>query len=130
MGGDDDFTRGQRLSIVDFSNVDGGIVSGCFGDIKKFIKNGELEKVVAIIKSFTPNALGDLTVTLKGLSSTISGSIHYKVLTEEGFGKAITVGVALILHNVYVFSSKQSTHYINITKKNMVNVFRKDGGSS
>ncbi|GKE38122.1 putative nucleotidyltransferase, ribonuclease H [Tanacetum coccineum] len=58
------------------------IMTGCFGDVKKFLKNGKLEKVVAIIKSFTPNALGDLTVTLKDLSNTIFGTVHYKVLTD------------------------------------------------
>ncbi|GJY25090.1 transposase, MuDR, MULE transposase domain protein [Tanacetum coccineum] len=75
--------------------------------------------------------VGDLTVTLKDLSGTIFGTIHYKVLTEERFAKAITVGAALILHNVSIFSPKQSTHhYLNITKKNMVKVFHKDGGSA
>ncbi|GJW16829.1 transposase, MuDR, MULE transposase domain protein, partial [Tanacetum coccineum] len=59
-------------------------------DVKKFLKKGKLEKVVAIIKSCTPNTLGDLTVTLKDLFDTISGTIHYKVLTEERFSKAIT----------------------------------------
>nr|GEW27438.1 hypothetical protein [Tanacetum cinerariifolium] len=85
----------------------------------------------AVIKSCTPNALGDLTVTLKDLSGTISNTIHYKVLTEERFAKAFTVGSALILHNVLDFSPKQSTHhYLNITKKNIVKVFHKDGGSA
>ncbi|PWA55666.1 RNA recognition motif domain, Nucleotide-binding alpha-beta plait domain protein [Artemisia annua] len=32
------------------------------GDIKNFLKNWKLDQVVAIIKSCTPNALGDLTV--------------------------------------------------------------------
>ncbi|GKA24186.1 hypothetical protein Tco_0710219 [Tanacetum coccineum] len=96
-----------------------------------FFKNGKLEKVVAIIKSCTPNALDDLTVTLKDLSGTISGTIHYKVHTEERFAKAIAVGASLILHNVFVFSLKQSNHhYLNITKKNKVKVFHKDDGSS
>ncbi|GJT35534.1 transposase, MuDR, MULE transposase domain protein [Tanacetum coccineum] len=109
----------------------GGIVTGCFGYVKKCLKNGKLEKVVAVIKSCTPNALGDLTVTLKDLSGIISGTIHYKVLIEDRFTKAITVGASLILHNVSVFSPKQSTHhYLNITKKNMVKVFHKDGGSA
>ncbi|GJV70916.1 hypothetical protein Tco_1490911 [Tanacetum coccineum] len=100
-------------------------------DVKKFLKNGKLEKIVVVIKSCTPNALGDLTVTLKDLSGTISGTIHYKVLTDERFAKAFTVGSALILHNVSIFSPKQSTHhYLNITKKNMVKVFHKDGGSA
>ncbi|GJS58083.1 hypothetical protein Tco_0652867 [Tanacetum coccineum] len=73
---DGDFTRAPWLSMIDYVNVDGGIVTGCFGDVKKFLKNGKLEKVVAVIKSCTPNALGDLTVTLKDLSGTISGTIH------------------------------------------------------
>ncbi|GJW73806.1 hypothetical protein Tco_0133176 [Tanacetum coccineum] len=52
-------------------------------------------------------------------------------LSKERFSKAITVGAALILHNVSVFSPKKSTHhYLNITKKNMVKVFHKDGGSA
>ncbi|GJZ70495.1 transposase, MuDR, MULE transposase domain protein [Tanacetum coccineum] len=123
VGEDDDFTRASWLNAIDYVNVDGGIVTGCFGDVKKFLKNGKLEKVVAVIKSCTPNALGDLTVTLKDLFGTISDTIHYKVLTKERFAKAITIGSTLILHNVSVFSPKQSTHhYLNIIKKNMVKV--------
>nr|GEV47824.1 hypothetical protein [Tanacetum cinerariifolium] len=125
VGEDDNSTRASWLSAIDYVNVDGGIVTGYFGDVKKFLKNGKLEKVVAVIKSCTPNALSDLTVTLKNLSGIISGTIHYKVLTYERFTKAITVGAALILHNVSIFSLKQSTHlYLNI-KKNMVKVFHK-----
>nr|GEU61872.1 hypothetical protein [Tanacetum cinerariifolium] len=131
VGKDDDFTRTPWLSAIDYVNVDGGIMTGCFGDVKKFLKNGKLEQIVAAIKSCTPNALGDLTVTLKVLSGTISDTIHYKVFTEERFAKVFTVGSALILQNVSVFSPKQSTHhYLNITKKNMVIVFHKDGGSA
>nr|GEV97666.1 transposase, MuDR, MULE transposase domain protein [Tanacetum cinerariifolium] len=119
------------LSAIDYVNVDEGIVTGCFRDVKKFLKKGKLEQIVAIIKSCTPNALGDLTVTLKDLSGIISGTIHYKVVTEERFAKAFTIISALILHNVFVFSPKQSNlHYLNITKKNMVKVFHKDGGSA
>ncbi|GKD62316.1 hypothetical protein Tco_1299825 [Tanacetum coccineum] len=129
VGEDDNFTRAPWLSVVEYVNVDGGIVTGCFGDVKKFLKNGKLEKVVAIIKSCF--ALGNLTVTLKDLSGIISGTIRYKVLTEERFEKAIIVGAVLILHNVYAFSPKQSTHhYLNITKKIIVKVFHKDGGHS
>ncbi|GKA25408.1 transposase, MuDR, MULE transposase domain protein [Tanacetum coccineum] len=117
VGEDDDFTRVSWLSVIDYVNVDGGIVTGCFGDVKKFLKNGKLEKFVAVIKSCTPDALGDLIVTLKDLSGIISGTIHHKVLTDERFAKAFIVGAALILHNVSVFSHKQSTHhYLNITK--------------
>nr|GEW40405.1 hypothetical protein [Tanacetum cinerariifolium] len=73
MGEDDDL----------YVNVDGKIMSGCFEYIKKFLKNGKLEKFVTIIKCCTPNALGDLTVSLKDLSCAISSTIHYKVLKEE-----------------------------------------------
>ncbi|GJX71941.1 hypothetical protein Tco_0309112 [Tanacetum coccineum] len=57
VGEDDDFMLAPWLSVVEYVNVDGGIVTGCFGDVKKFLKNGKLEEVVAIIKSCTPNAL-------------------------------------------------------------------------
>nr|GEX79374.1 hypothetical protein [Tanacetum cinerariifolium] len=131
VGEDDDFTHAPWLNVIDYVNVDGGIVTGCFGDVKKFLKNGKLEQVIAVIKSCTPNALGDLIVTLRDLYGIISGTIHYKVLTEERFAKAFTVGSTFILYNVFVFSLKQSTHhYFNITKKNMVKVFHKDGGSA
>nr|GEU36651.1 hypothetical protein [Tanacetum cinerariifolium] len=131
MGEDDDSTRVSWLSTIDYVNVDGGIVTHCFRDVKKFLKNRKLEQIVVVIKSYTPNALGDLTITLKDLSGTISSTIHYKVLTEERFAKVFTIGSTFILHNVSVFSPKQSTHhYLNITKKNMVKVFHKDGGSA
>ncbi|GJS45019.1 putative nucleotidyltransferase, ribonuclease H [Tanacetum coccineum] len=107
----------ESVIAIDYVNVDGGIMTGCFGDVKKFLKNGKLEKIVAVIKSCTPNVLGDLIVTLKDLSSTISDTIHYKVLTEERFAKAFTIGSALILHNVSVFSPKQSTHFSSICKR-------------
>ncbi|GJW90650.1 hypothetical protein Tco_0168203 [Tanacetum coccineum] len=106
VGEDDDFTRASWLSVLDYVDVDEGIMTGCFVDVKKFLKNGKLEKVVTVIKSCTSNALRDLTVTLKDLSGTISGTVHYKVLTDERFAKAITIGAALILHNVFVFSPK------------------------
>ncbi|GJV47464.1 hypothetical protein Tco_1437676 [Tanacetum coccineum] len=127
VGEDDDFTRAPRLSAIDYVNVDGGIVTGFLEMLRNFVRMGnlrkllqlsslvlrmrwaisqKLEKVVAVIKSCTPNALGDLTVTLKDLSGIIFGTIHYKVLTEERFTKAITVGAALILHNVSIFFPK------------------------
>ncbi|GKE99839.1 serine/threonine-protein kinase HT1-like protein isoform X1, partial [Tanacetum coccineum] len=86
----------------------------------------KLEQVVAIIKSCTPNALGDLTVTIKDLSGIIPGAIHHKVINEGGYKKDINVGSALILANVLVFSSKPSMHYLNITMRNVVKVFHKD----
>nr|GFB11709.1 hypothetical protein [Tanacetum cinerariifolium] len=51
---------------------------------------------------------------------TIPGTIHYKVLDVGSYGKDITVGAAMILANVLVFSPIPSKHYLNITKRNMV----------
>ncbi|GJY79068.1 hypothetical protein Tco_0484869 [Tanacetum coccineum] len=50
-----------------------------FKDIENYLKNEKLKQVVAIIKSCTSNAIGDLIVTLKDLSS----KIHRKVIDEE-----------------------------------------------
>ncbi|GJR30966.1 transposase, MuDR, MULE transposase domain protein [Tanacetum coccineum] len=68
----------------------------------------------------------DLNVTLKDLSGTVPGTINYKVLDVGSYGKDITVGAAMILANVSVFIPKPSKHYLNITKRNVVEVFRKD----
>ncbi|GJX55335.1 hypothetical protein Tco_0285232 [Tanacetum coccineum] len=89
----EDFKSGSWVSATDYVNANGGTVSGCLGDIKNFLNNGKLDQVVAIVKSCSPNVIGDLTVTMKDLS---------------------------------VFSPKSSMHYLNITKRNVVKVFRKD----
>ncbi|GJZ93010.1 GPCR kinase [Tanacetum coccineum] len=125
-GEDNDFKSGSWVSATNYVNTNGGIVTGCLGDIKNFLKNGKLDQVVAIVKSYSPNAIGDLTVTIKYLTGKIAGTIHYKVIGEGGYGKDITVGAALILANVSVFSPKPSMHYFNITMRNIVKVFPKD----
>nr|GEZ44702.1 hypothetical protein [Tanacetum cinerariifolium] len=56
---------------------------------------------------------------------TIPGTIHYKVLDVGSYGKDITVGAAMILANVSVFTPKPSEHYLNITKRNAVEVFER-----
>ncbi|PWA78348.1 hypothetical protein CTI12_AA212710 [Artemisia annua] len=102
VGEDEDFNRGPWLSAIEYVKKIGGIVSGCLGDIKKHLNKGKLEQVIAIVKSCTPNVLGDLIVTLKDLSGTIGGSIHHKIIDEGGpsYGKDITIGAVLILANV------------------------------
>nr|GEY82178.1 hypothetical protein [Tanacetum cinerariifolium] len=95
-------------------------------DIDNSLKKGKLEQVVAIVKSCSLNALGDLNVNTKDLSGTVPGTIHYKVLDVGNYENYITVGAAMILANVSVFTHKPSKHYFNITKRNVVEVFRKD----
>nr|GEV37036.1 hypothetical protein [Tanacetum cinerariifolium]GEV82580.1 hypothetical protein [Tanacetum cinerariifolium] len=78
---DDDFNSGDWVSATNYVIANGG-------------------------SSYSPNVLGDLTVTMKDLSGTIPRTIHHKVIGEGGYAKEIIVGVALILANVLVFFSK------------------------
>ncbi|GJX06328.1 hypothetical protein Tco_0194260 [Tanacetum coccineum] len=61
VGDDEDFKSGSWVSATGYVNANGGIVSGCLGDIKNFLNNGKLDQVVAIVKSCSPNALGRIT---------------------------------------------------------------------
>ncbi|GKE66298.1 hypothetical protein Tco_1520459 [Tanacetum coccineum] len=126
VGEDVDFKSGSWVSVTNYVNAFGGTVTGCLGDIKNFLKNEKLDQVVAIVKSCFPNVFGDLTVTMKDLSGTIPGTISHKVIDEGGYRKDITVGAAMILANVSVFTHKPSKHYLNIAMRNVVEVFRKD----
>nr|GEX19415.1 hypothetical protein [Tanacetum cinerariifolium] len=65
-------------------------------------------------------------LTIKDLSGTIPRTIHHKVIGDGAYGKDITVGAAMILTNVLVFTPKPSKHYLNITMRNVVRVFSKD----
>ncbi|GJT99992.1 transposase, MuDR, MULE transposase domain protein [Tanacetum coccineum] len=112
---DDDFNSGAWVSATNYVKAFVGTVTRCLGDIDNFMKKEKLEQVVAIVKSCSPNMLGDLNVTLKDLSGTIPGTIHYKVLDVCSYGNDITAGAAMILANVSVFTHKPSHHYLNIT---------------
>ncbi|GJZ95374.1 hypothetical protein Tco_0667708, partial [Tanacetum coccineum] len=79
VGEDADFNSGAWVSATKYVNAFGGIVTGCLGDIDNFLKKGKLEQVVAIVKSCSPNALGDLNVTLKDLSGTVPETIHFMI---------------------------------------------------
>ena len=48
------------------------------------------------------------------------------MIGDGGYGKVITVGAAVILKNVSVFTPKPSKHYLNITMRNVVEVFSKN----
>ncbi|GJV62209.1 ribonuclease H-like domain-containing protein [Tanacetum coccineum] len=88
VGEDEDFNGGLWVSAVEFVNANGWIVNGCLGNMKNYLKNGKLEQVVAIIKSRTLNALGDLTMTLKDLSVfSPKPSFHYLNITMRNLVK-------------------------------------------
>nr|GEU79573.1 hypothetical protein [Tanacetum cinerariifolium] len=99
---DEDFDSGSWVGTTEYVKANCGIVSGCLGDLKTFLKNGKLEQVVAIIKSCSPNALGDLKVPVKDLFVTLAGSIHYKVINEEGYEKEIIKNVVKDFHKDFV----------------------------
>ncbi|GJX08825.1 retrovirus-related pol polyprotein from transposon TNT 1-94 [Tanacetum coccineum] len=106
VGEDDDFKSGTWVSATNYVTATGGTVTGYLGYIDNNLKKGKFDQVVAIVTSCSSNAFGDLTVTMKDLSGTIPGSIHYKVIGERGYENDITVSVAMILANVSVFTPK------------------------
>ncbi|GJV93637.1 transposase, MuDR, MULE transposase domain protein [Tanacetum coccineum] len=123
---DDDFNSEAWVSATKYVIAFGGTVTGCLGDIDNFLIKGKLDHIVAIVKSCSSNMLSDLNVTLKDILGTIPGTIHHKVIGDGGYEKNITVGADMILKNVSVFTPKPSEHYLNITMRNVVEVFRKD----
>ncbi|PWA90952.1 hypothetical protein CTI12_AA094690 [Artemisia annua] len=76
VGEDSDFNSGPWIRAVEYMKSDGGIMIGYFANVNKFLKKGKLEKAIGIIKSCTPNILGDLAVTLKDVSGFISANEH------------------------------------------------------
>ncbi|GKC59917.1 ribonuclease H-like domain-containing protein, partial [Tanacetum coccineum] len=77
----------QAAKLLKQTNIrDGGE-----GRQQELSQDGKLDHVIAIVNFFTPNVIGKLTVTLKDLSGTIPGTIHHKVIDEEGYEKDIIV---------------------------------------
>ncbi|BBH04182.1 hypothetical protein Prudu_015249, partial [Prunus dulcis] len=97
---DADFTTNPWLCTLDFLTKQGAHFPTTLGSIRKGIESHRLAQVVAIIKSCTPNGLGDLMLTLKDPTGTIGASIHHTVLSEGDFGKSISVGAVLVLQKV------------------------------
>lgn len=127
VGEDEHFSSDPWICAVQYEADQGSIISGCLGSIAAHLTpKGKLEKIVAVIKTCTPNALGDLTVTLKDPTGTINGTIHHKVVAHKIYDQLFKVGAVLILQNVSVFIPKPSIYYLNITLKNVVKVFPKD----
>nr|GEY59049.1 hypothetical protein [Tanacetum cinerariifolium] len=83
---DDHFMQGPWLQAIVYLHGEGLTVSGCLDDMKKICQEGKLELVVGVVKSCTPNSLGDMIVTLKDPTGTMGGTIHYKVFQDEKIG--------------------------------------------
>nr|GEX65627.1 bHLH transcription factor [Tanacetum cinerariifolium] len=117
---DDDFNSGAWVSATNYVKTFDDTIIECLKDINNFLKKKKLEQIVTIVKSCSSNMFDDLNVTLKDLSCTISGTIHYKVIDVGSYGNDITVEAAMILANVSVFTPKPSQHWLNITMRNVI----------
>ncbi|CAM8927778.1 unnamed protein product [Rhodiola kirilowii] len=120
-----------RKAVDDFSDRETGEISGSttvpLGSIKN-CRAQKLPKVVAMIKTCTPNGFGDFMVTLKDPSGTISASIHRSVVIEGNHGSELSVGAVLVLQKVSIFAPR-AEYYLNIVAKNVVKIFPKDSVS-
>lgn len=125
---DDDFNTTPWLTALHFlqTTTDVVIPTTPLSRVDNTLPDGIVNQVVAIINSCTPNGLGDMTVTLKDPTGIRDGTIHRKVLTESEFAKDISVKAAIILKKVSIFAPASKTVYLNITRSNVVKVFRKD----
>ncbi|KAI9114001.1 hypothetical protein K1719_015252 [Acacia pycnantha] len=110
----------RREGMVDRNSVAFGTP---LSSIKKQINIERVAQVMAVIKSCTPNGLGDLMLTLQDPSGTIGASVHRKVFTEGELGNDLKTGSVLVLQKVAVFSPTRSICYLNITLRNIVKIF-------
>lgn len=130
---DKDFSEDPWVSAVDYIRREGLLSNGgkAIGTPLSEIKSvccswGKVDQVVAIVKTCTPNGLGDIMVTLKDPTGTIDASVHRKVISESEFGRDIRVGAVVILNKVAVCAPSRSSRYLNITLKNIAKVITKD----
>ncbi|XP_019099433.1 PREDICTED: uncharacterized protein LOC104777775 isoform X1 [Camelina sativa] len=130
---DKDFSEDPWVSAVDYIISEGLLTNGgnAIGAPVSEIKSrcdswGKVDQVVAIVKTCTPNGLGDVMVTLKDPTGTVDASVHRKVISESEFGRDIRVGAVVILKQVAVCAPSRSSTYLNITLKNIAKVITKD----
>ncbi|XP_020870686.1 uncharacterized protein LOC9330180 [Arabidopsis lyrata subsp. lyrata] len=130
---DKDFSEDPWVSAVDYIRSEGLLSNGgnAIGTPVSEIKSrcdswGKVDQVVAIVKTCTPNGLGDVMVTLKDPTGTIDASVHRKVISESEFGRDIRVGAVVILKQVAVCAPSRLSTYLNITLKNISKVITND----
>ncbi|KAI3797483.1 hypothetical protein L1987_32740 [Smallanthus sonchifolius] len=113
---DEDFKRNPWLSAIEFLYADGMFdyaSNAHLGEINKCQKNGKLDQILANLK-----------FGLHFISNSSDPCMIAELFGCLDFSQDLTVLM------VSVFSPSRSTHYLNITKRNLVKVFYKDGGSS
>ncbi|KAJ0972085.1 hypothetical protein J5N97_020044 [Dioscorea zingiberensis] len=125
---DEDFKMNPWLCALNFlENGHGSLIS--IGSIKNCGSDFErVPQVSGIVKSCTPNGLGDLFITLKDPTGVIGASVHRGVIVDGNLGGDISVGCVLILKQVVVFRPVRSACYLNVTLNNVVKLISKDCG--
>ncbi|XP_031500671.1 uncharacterized protein LOC116264528 [Nymphaea colorata] len=131
---DEDFKKSPWLLAVDFVekqqsqlDAEGASRTTPIKLIKSIAQSVDrLPQVVGILKSCMPDGRGNMFVTLKDPTGTVDASIHRKVIEEDKFGKYISVGSVIILHQVVVFCPGRSSRYLNITLNNVIKVISKE----
>ncbi|GKE88817.1 zf-CCHC domain-containing protein [Tanacetum coccineum] len=102
VGEDDDFKSGAWISATNYVTATGGIVTGFLFSECDWRSHNDYER--SLRRNTRNNTL---------------------IIGDGGYGKDITVGATMILTNVSVITLKPSKHYLNITKRNVVKVFRR-----
>ncbi|GJR99050.1 hypothetical protein Tco_0315559 [Tanacetum coccineum] len=130
---DDDFNSGAWINATNYVISTGDTVTGCLEDINNFLKKGKLEQVVAIVKSCSSNALGDLNVTMKDLSVQVikievpempgcSGddSLGHKKEDKRGIGRGLRSGNFSL--SIYLQASNYGCLLPRFTVINLVSI--------
>ncbi|GJS71687.1 hypothetical protein Tco_0704528 [Tanacetum coccineum] len=90
VGEDYDFNSDTWISATNYVLSTGGTVTRYLGDINNFLEKGKLKQVIAIVKSCSPNCLGDLNVTMKDLSGGLTeDELHQLAKDEEALKEVL-----------------------------------------
>ncbi|KAJ7532565.1 hypothetical protein O6H91_13G009500 [Diphasiastrum complanatum] len=129
---DTDFKSGAWMTALNFLGIE-NITSvqyskqiSTISSIKRSPNQSRIPKLLAVVKTCTPNGFGDAFVTLKDPTGVVSGTVYRKVLAETEFGRDIAPGAVLILNKVAVFRPSLRAEYLNITVNNVLQVFKKE----
>jgi len=79
---------------------------------------GKVRRLAVMIKKFTTRD-NDAYITVSDPTGEMDGTIHSLVLETN----SISHGAVLILEKISIFSPTPNTHYLNVTKNNVVKVY-------
>ncbi|XP_071741459.1 uncharacterized protein [Rutidosis leptorrhynchoides] len=129
---DDSFTLDPWLRATEFAYPYGGRSDmACISRQRRFLP---ADQVVGVVKTCEKNAVGDMSITLKDTTGTIRGTVSSKIIDgvhgKYGGVKGIREGAVLVLQNCSIFCPIVKVKILNITRKALIKVLFKDGGST